>query len=333
MKRKALLTVSPLYSRSVDLLKPGLEQAGYDVHFLNRHDEKLEPKELIELLRGAEIYVVSNARIPREVIEGSPDLALIAKHGVGVDNIDLAAATECGVLVTNAPGANAISVAEMVFASMLCLARQIREIERGVHEGVWRAVMGRELHGRTLGIIGLGNIGKRVALRARAFGMRVFAYDVLDYSEFCQEHEVEAVSLDKLIAESDVVTIHVPLTPVTRHMIGAPQLARMRSGSILVHTARGGVVDEDALYEALASRHLSGAAIDVFECEPLGASRLKSLDNILLTSHIAGLTEEAVERVGRQTLDNVLAYHAGRTPRDLVNPEAAKASRHSPSFT
>ena len=329
MKRKALLSVSPLYRKSADLLTAGLEQAGLEVHYLNRPDEKLAAEELIALLQGVEIYAVSNARIPRAVIEGSPDLALIAKHGVGVDNVDVAAASECGVLVTNAPGANAVSVAEMTFATLLCLARQLREIERAVHQGVWRSIMGRELFGRTLGIIGLGNIGKQVAVRARAFGMRVLAYDIVEYPDFCRDHEVEPVSLDQLLEQSDAVTIHVPLTPQTRHIIGQAQFARMRPGALLIHTARGGVVNEDALYDALASKHLAGAAIDVFECEPLGASRLKTLDNILLTSHIAGLTDEAVERVGRRVLENVLAYHAGLTPPDLVNPEAVPVSRRA----
>ncbi|HYM09811.1 MAG TPA: phosphoglycerate dehydrogenase, partial [Bryobacterales bacterium] len=271
--------------------------------------------------------VVGNATVPRRVIEGSPALALIAKYGVGVDNIDLAAATERGVLVTNAPGGNAVSVAEMTMGLLIVLARRLKEIERSLRDGGWRVTAGDELYGRTLGIVGLGNIGKQVATRARAFGMRVLANDIVDYPDFCRQFEIEPVSLDGLLAESDLVTLHVPLTPQTRHMIGGAQLARMRRGAILVHTARGGVVDEAALYRALVERHLSAAAVDVFEREPLGESPLRPLENVVLTPHIAGITHQASERIAQRTFDNVQAYAARRAPPDLVNPAAADRPR------
>lgn len=321
MARKVLVTVSPIYRQAVDGLCSKLEQAGFEAHYLGRPDEALAAEELLELLRGVEIYVVGNARVPRAVIEKSPELRLISKYGVGVDNIDLAAAGERGVKVTNAPGANATAVAEMTIGLMIALSRRFKEIERSLREGSWRLVAGRELSGRTLGIVGLGNIGKQVAVRARAFGMRVLANDIVDYPEFCREFDVNVVGLDQLLAEADIATLHVPLTSQTRHMIAGPQFERMRRGSILIDTARGGVVEEAALHRALAEKHLAAAAVDVFEREPLGDSPLRFLDNVILTPHIAGITDEASQRIAGRTLDNILAYQSGLTPPDLLKTE------------
>lgn len=323
MSEKILMTVSPIYQQAVERCQARLEREGLEVRWLGRSDERLGVEELLELLDGAGVYVVGNAKVPRRVIEQAPRLRLIAKYGVGVDNIDLAAATERGVLVTNAPGANAVSVAEMTLGLLLSLARRLKQAERTVREGGWRVTVGQELSGRVLGIIGLGNIGKQVAIRARAFGMRVISNDIVDYPEFCRRHEVEPVGLDELLSQADVVSLHVPLTPLTRHLISGPQLARMKPGGLVIHTARGGVVDEAALYRSLVSGHLEGAAIDVFESEPLGPSPLRELDQVILTPHVAGITFQAAQRIADRTLTNVLAYLGGQVPPDLLNPKVA----------
>jgi D-3-phosphoglycerate dehydrogenase len=329
MGHSVLITASPIYRQGIERLMARLETEGLRVHYLNRADEQLTPEELVELLRGVSIYIVGNAKVPRQVLEASPELKLICKYGVGVDNVDLCAAAEHGILATNAPGGNAVAVAEMTFALMLALMRRLQEMERCVRAGEWRSTPGRELSGATLGIVGLGNIGQRVAVRARAFGMRVLSNDIVEYPEFCRENGVEPVHLDLLLSQSDIVTLHVPLTPLTRHLIGAVQLGRMPRGSLLVHTARGGVVDEAALYHALRTGHLAGAAVDVFEREPLGPSPLRGLDNVILTPHVAGITYEASDRIASRTLENVLAFLAGRTPPDLVSPsqESTAAAR------
>ncbi len=321
MPRKVLITVNPIYRQAVERLSGRLREAGLHVHYLGKPDEKLGADELLELLQEVEIYVVGNARVPRRVIEQAPRLALICKYGVGVDNIDLAAAADRGMLVTNAPGANAISVAEMTMGLMIALSRRLREIEDSFRQGGWRLTAGRDLYGRTLGILGLGNIGKQVAIRARAFGMRLLANDIVAYPDFCRQFDVAPVSLDRLLGESDVLTLHVPLTPLTRHIIGAAQLERMRRGSMLIHTARGGIVDEAALHRALETRHLAAAAIDVFEEEPLGSSPLRSLDNVILTPHIAGITDEAAQRIADRTFSSVAAYLAGKESPDQVKSQ------------
>lgn len=305
MSRKILITVSPIYREAVHWCIAQLQAKGFEVHWLNRPDEQLSDEELLGLLEGVEIYIVGNAPVRRRVMEASPQLRLICKYGVGVDNIDLAAAAERGIQVRNAAGANAISVAEMTLGMLLSLTRRLKEAERTVREGGWRVTVGHELYGRTLGIIGLGNIGKQVATRARAFGMRVISRDIVEYPDFCRQHQVEAVELDDLLARSDVVTLHVPLTPLTRHMISDPQFARLKPGALLLDTARGGVVDEAALCRALASGRLAGAGVDVFEREPLGESPLRSLEQVILTPHVAGITYEAAQRIAEQTLANV----------------------------
>jgi D-3-phosphoglycerate dehydrogenase len=316
---KILITVSPIYREAVQRCIARLEGRGLQVHWLGQPDEQLGEEELVGLLAGVEIYVVGNAKVQRRVMEASSQLRMIAKYGVGVDNIDLAAARERGILVTNAPGANAISVAEMTLGMLLSLTRRLKETERTVREGGWRVTVGHEIYGKTLGIIGLGNIGKQVAIRARGFGMRVISNDIVEYAEFCREHRVEAMGLEALLGQSDVVTLHVPLTDLTRHLIDEERLGRMKRGALLLHTARGGVVDEQALYRALEGGQLAGAAVDVFEREPLGESPLRGLGQVILTPHVAGITYEAAERIGGRTLENLEAYLGGQRPPDLVN--------------
>ena len=312
MPRKVLITVSPVYRRAVDRLVLRLESEGLEVNYLNRPDEQLAATELRELLEGASICIVGNARVPRAVLEALPDLKLICKFGAGVDNIDLAAAAERGVAVTNAAGGNAIAVAEMTIGLMLALRRALKQLDRGLREDQWRTTPGQELHGATLGIVGLGNIGKLVAIRARAFGMRVLSNDIVEYPAFCRKHQVEAVGLEALLAAASIVTLHVPLTPQTRYLIGEAQLRRMPPDSMLIHTARGGVVDEAALDRLLREGHLAGAAVDVFEQEPLGPSPLRDLENVILTPHVAGITYQAAQRIADRTLENVLAFLAGQ---------------------
>lgn len=319
MPTKILITVSPIYREAVEGCIAHLEAKGLRVNWLGRPDEQLGDNELLALLEGVEIYIVGNAKIRRRVIEACPQLRLIAKYGVGVDNIDLAAAAERGVLVTNAPGANAISVAEMTLGMLLSLTRRLKEAERTVREGGWRVSVGHELYGRTLGIVGLGNIGKQVALRSQAFGMRVISNDIVAYPDFCREHDVEAVGLEDLLHQADVVTLHVPLTLLTRHLISDAQFDRMKPGALLLHTARGGVVDEAALCRALASGRLAGAGVDVFEREPLGESPLRHLEQVILTPHVAGITYQAAERIARHTLANVEAYLQGQRPPNRLN--------------
>lgn len=248
------------------------------------------------------VLVRSTTVITRESLSRATRLRAIGRAGAGLDNVDVDAATEKGIAVFNTPDANTVSAAELTFGLILALARRIPAADRSVKAGAWERerFMGFELAGKTLGVVGFGRIGSAVARRARAFDMRVVAADPALDPETARSIGVEAIGFDDVLALADVVSLHVPLTPATRGMIDDDALARMRPGALLVNAARGGVVDEAALVRALENGRLAGAALDVFETEPLPADHpLRAFDNVVLTPHIGARTKEAQENVSR----------------------------------
>jgi phosphoglycerate dehydrogenase-like enzyme len=267
----------------------------------------------------------------REKITNSPRQKIIARHGVGHDNVDLDAASDADVWVTTTPGRNSRAVAEHVFALALALARKIPTAAGRTRTGSWSEskaeLTGFELHGRTLGLLGLGSIGSLVLQIARGFGMRVLVTDpVLDSAQVAALG-ARKVELDDLLAGSDVLSLHVPLTDSTRHIVGAAALAALRPGAVLVNTSRGGLVDEAALVDALRSGHLAGAALDVLEAEavdmknplPHNAVPIAALDNLIVTPHVAGQTEESLREVGRAALACIRQALAGDVPEHHLN--------------
>jgi D-3-phosphoglycerate dehydrogenase / 2-oxoglutarate reductase len=265
---------------------------------------------LLPLVSDIEAWIVRGAtKVTRRLMESAPRLRWVARAGAGLDNIDVAAAKERGVQVLNVPGANAVAVAELVFGFLLGLLRKIPAADASVRRGEWdkSRFMGRELRGKTLGIVGLGKIGRAVARRARGFEMTCVGHDPLVPEAEIRAMEVEALALDALLARSDIVTLHVPLTPETKGMIGRAQLARMTRGAVLVNAARGGLVDEVALLAALESGALSGAGLDVFADEPPKGSPLLSHPRLILTPHIGAATVEAQEAVGEEIVKLLLA--------------------------
>lgn len=267
------------------------------------------------------IYRVDAARL-----DAAPKLRVVAKHGVGLDNIDIDAATERKVAVVWTPEANADAVAQHATALMLSLANQIKAADAATRAGHFDQRMqysSLELTGRTLGIIGLGRIGRRTALKASlGLGMQVLAYDpYIDRTDY-DGPAVLLDSLEDLLARADFVTLHVPLTDETRHMINAERLARMKAGSYLINTARGAAVDETALAAALQSGHLAGAGIDVFAQEPPDPEHpLQDAPNALLTPHVAGLSDRALVQVATQAAQGIIDVLQGRRPQSPVNPE------------
>ncbi len=255
-------------------------------------------------LQGAHGLIVrSRTQVDADLLETADTLEVIGRAGVGVDNIDLETATRRGIAVLNAPGGNTFSTAELTLALLLAVARRIPEADRSVREGRWerKRLRGVQLQGKTLGVIGAGRIGTEVARRARAFGMRVVICDPYLTPDRAADLGLERLELDELLPTADVVTLHVPLTPATERMIGARELGRMREGAILLNAARGGLVDESALAEALRERRLAGAGLDVFEEEPLPAdSPLRSVPNVVFTPHIGAATLEAQREVSRE---------------------------------
>ena len=262
--------------------------------------------ELVAALQGCEGIIVRGAtKVTGEVLRAAPTLRAVVRAGTGLDNVDQGVASERGVTVANTPAANAISVAELVFGMVLALERHLVAAAGDLRRGHWEKTKyaGRELAGRTLGLLGFGRIGREVALRARAFAMDVIACDPVLERWPAGWEWVAPVTRDELLAGSDVLSLHVPLTPETRGSIGAAELSRMRREAILVNCARGGVVDEGALHAALTSGALRGAALDVFEREPPGEIPLLALPNVIATPHVGASTAEAQRRAGLEAAD------------------------------
>lgn len=290
--------------------------------------QPLDAAEAAQRAAGADAIVVGGTHPLRDdVLAAAPRLRVISRQGVGMDNIDVEAATRRGVVVCNTAGCNADAVADHAFALLLHLARDLGRLDarmrsgRGWDDG-WPPTL-NQLAGKTLAILGTGNIGRAVARRAAAFGMRIVANDLVPQGDLERDLGLRYLPLDEMLPLADVFTVHVPLTPLTRGMIGPAQLALLRRHVILVNTGRGGVVDEDALAEAIGSGRLSGAGVDVFSEEPRRRSPLFDLDRVVLTPHVGGSSVEAWTAARTRASENLVAFFAG-APRDVVNPEVLR---------
>ncbi len=290
----------------------------YDAELFKNRDR------LKEQLADADALVVRNGtQVDAELLEGAKTLKVVGRLGVGLDNLMLDELRARDITVTWAPGANAVSVAEYVMGAMLELSRRFASISAEVHGGVWdrQGAIGAEIYGKTLGIVGLGDIGSRLAKRATAFGMKVLASDpvVQDNSFAVQEYGLELLELTALLERADFVSLHAPLLPSTRHLINAETLASFKPSAYLINTARGGLVDEQALATALRQGKLAGAALDVRENEPPGNDDpLRGLENVLLTPHVAGVTEASNLRVSLHVANDVLRVLSGSAPLSKV---------------
>src|SRR5215218_10123489 len=282
-------------------------------------------EELLAAVAGADALVVRSAtRVDAEVLEAGHHLKVVGRAGIGLDNVDVAAATRLGIMVVNAPQSNVISAAEHTVALILAQARNIPQAHNALRDGRWERgrFQGAELYGKTLGILGLGRVGALVAQRANAFGMRLLAYDPFVSRERAAHMGVELASLAEVLARADVVTIHLPKTPETTGLIGEAELAAMKRGARLVNTARGGIVDEAALAKAVGDGQLAGAALDVFAEEPTTASPLFELDNVVVTPHLGASTTEAQDKAGVTIAEQLLLALDGQFVPNAVNVDA-----------
>jgi len=298
-----------------------------------REIQKDERSRLAEILPDYDALVVRSAtKVTAELLKAGKRLKVVGRAGIGVDNVDVAAATELGILVVNAPTANLMSATEHTFALLLALARRVPEADASVKAGEWnRKLVGVELEHKTLGVVGFGRIGQRVAERARGFGMKVVAYDPFLDAAGARKLEVELLPLDELLRRSDVVTLHTPSTRETRGMINRERLALMKKDALLVNCARGGIVDEEALLEALDAGALGGAALDVFAEEPPTDLRLARHPNVVATPHLGAQTREAQERISIETAQMLLDALAGSLSIAAVNlPFRAAGGRIEP---
>jgi len=283
----------------------------------------LKPDALKEIIKDYDALVVRSAtKVTKDVIESAKKLKVIGRAGVGLDNVDLEAATQKGIIVMNTPAGNTISTAEHTFSMILALSRNIPQANASTKKGEWKRskFMGVELYGKTLGIVGFGRIGSEVAKRALSFGMKILAYDPFLSAEVAESIGVEIAELKKVLQEADYITVHTPLTDETRHMISDKEFALMKKGVRVINCARGGIIDEVALVSAIKEQKVSGAAMDVFETEPLSAeSELLKLDNVIITPHLGASTEEAQVNVAIEVAEIVRDALLGRGIRNAAN--------------
>jgi D-3-phosphoglycerate dehydrogenase len=298
---KRVLVADPIEESAIAKIKA----AGLEV--VERNAEKDGPIE--NQIKGFDCVVVRSAtKITKEVIDAADKLKLVVRAGVGLDNVDKKAADAKGVVVQNTPEAPTVSVAEMVFSLMFSLARNITQADSSMKMERWekKKLSGTELWQKTIGIVGFGRIGIEVGKRAKAFGMNVLAYDVLDIDRACKEVGAKRTDLNSIIEQADFITLHVPLVPQTKGMIGANEFKKMKKTAYLINTARGGVVDEGALLNALNAGEIAGAGLDVFESEPPTDWQLVKHPKLVATPHLSSSTEEGQVRVGELTVQKVI---------------------------
>ncbi|MDT0541660.1 phosphoglycerate dehydrogenase [Streptomyces lonegramiae] len=308
------LITTPTFARHSARPWQILEEAGAGP-LRPREDAALPTAELLEYAAGADALIVGMDPITAEVMDAAPRLKVIAKHGVGVDTIDVAAAHARAIPVVCAPGSNSRAVAEYTFGLLLSATRSLTASHTAVAAGGWPKLFGPELHGKTLGIVGFGRIGRLLAGYARAFGMELLAHDPYVSDADVRAHGAEPAALDALLACADAVSLHTPPDPSGAPLLGRARLAAMKPGAILVNAARGGLVDEHALAELLGSGHLGAAALDAFSTEPLPAGHpLHEAPRTLLTSHMAACTPEANQAMGAMVAEDVVRVLAGKEP-------------------
>jgi len=282
----------------------------------------LPPEKLKEIIGDYHALVIRSAtKVTAEIIEAARNLKIIGRAGIGLDNVDIPAASKKGIVVMNTPEGNTITAAEHTIAMIMALSRNIPQASASLKEGKWekKKFQGREIFNKTLGVIGVGRIGRLVSDRARAMEMKVIAYDPYIKPDIIERMDIEPVSFDELLQRSDYITIHTPSTEETINMINNEAIAKMKNGAMIINCARGGIVNEDALLEALKSGHLSGAALDVFSKEPPGKTELMSLPNFIATPHLGASTKEAQDKVAKDVAEQIIGYLLYGSVKNAVN--------------
>jgi phosphoglycerate dehydrogenase-like enzyme len=316
----ALIAPTPLAGIQTGFAKV-LRDAGFNLVY-SPYAHQMNEEELLGQLKGVSASLAGSEPYTRRVIEANPQLRVIARAGVGYDAVDLAAATDNGVAVCFTPGTNQDAVAEHTFTLILALAKSLIVSHTAMQKGVWLRRPTLPLRGQALGIAGLGRIGKAVAIRGAAFGMKLLAFEPYPDLEFVKKYGVTLLPLEQLLATSDYLSIHVPLTPESTYLINKKTLALMKPTAFLINTARGGLVCEADLYEALKAKRIAGAALDVFEQEPPGKIPLLELDNVVVTPHAAGVDLQSRDDMALSAATSIVKLHANDWPADtVVNPD------------
>lgn len=312
MRSRVLVTCRQMIA-CFEEFRPMFDAAGVDVVLADVPGQQLSELELLHVIPGYDAVIAGDDPFTRKVLEAASQLRVLSRWGIGVDAVDMEAAAELGIVVTNTPGVFDDEVADVTIGYLILLARGLHLLDNSVRAGQWRKIEGRSLAGLTLGVVGLGGIGRATARRGRALGMHVIGSDPSPAAaEAAKAEGADIVTYEELLARSDVVVLNCPLTPATHHLVDRTTLALTKPGVLLVNTARGPVVDEAALIEALESGHVAGAGLDVFEIEPLPAdSRLRDFENVILGTHNGSNTREAVRRTSELASRNVLTRLGG----------------------
>jgi len=321
MRPKVLIT-RKIYERPLHLLKEKAEVT------INLKDRAMTPEEIIAALPGKiGMLAMGSDLVSSKILEAGKDLKIVANNAVGFNNIDLDAAIRLKIAATNTPDVLTDTTADLSFALILGVARRLVEADRFVRAGKWvgwkpNLMIGSEVHGKTLGVIGLGRIGSAVAKRGQGFNMRIVYTDIRRlHPAIEQQHQLQFMPLRDLLQTSDFVTLHVPLTPETFHLLGAEQLRLMKKSAFLINASRGPVVDEKAIVEALRVGTIAGAGLDVFEAEPQVSPELLAMDNVLLLPHVGSATDETREKMVQTAVNNILAVIRREIPPNILNPE------------
>lgn len=327
MARPRVYVTRQLFDEAIEILRQHA-----DVEVFEGVDQPAPRSLILSKVREVDgLLTLLTDRIDSEVLEAGERLKVVSNCAVGFDNIDVEAATRRGIYVTNTPGILTDTTADFTWALLLAIARRVAEADRYVRSKRWihpwgpKMFLGSDVHGKTLGIIGLGRIGRAVAIRAKGFNMKVYYYDVQRDIKAEEELGVLYKSLEEVLKEADFITLHVPLTEETRHMIGRRELSMMKKSAYLINTSRGAVVDEKELYRALKEGVIAGAALDVFEREPIDPENpLLTLDNVVLAPHIASASVETRTKMAVTAAENLVCVLRGEEPPNLVNPEVKK---------
>lgn len=297
-----------------------LKKKGYQITW-NELGRPLKEDEVRERIKGVDAYIAGLDEITAKAIKAADKLKVISKYGAGVDNIDIESATRRKIVVTNTPGTNTEAVADLTFGLILAVAREIPQADRSTKKGEWKKFFGIGIYGKTLGIVGMGEIGKAVVRRAKGFNMRILYWSRRRKLDIEEETGAKYTDFKSVLGEVDFVSLHLALTGETKNIMGENEIKLMKPTAFLINTARGPLINEDALYRCLRDRVIAGAAVDSYSDEPPQESSLFSLDNIITTPHMGAYTYEALRNMGMTSVENVIDALEGRKPRYVVNPE------------
>jgi D-3-phosphoglycerate dehydrogenase len=320
---KVLVTATSLKPNSNNPALGTLEKFADEVAY-NPHGRPLTEDELAPLLSDCDGFIAGLDFVTSKAIGSCPKLKVISRYGAGVDRVDIAAASAKNIAVCNTPGANSQAVADLAFGLILGVARRIPMLDRMTREEKWIRSTGIELGGKTIGILGLGAVGRAVAKRASGFSMRIMAFDPFMDEAYAKANGIETAAFDKLAKESDVISLHLPMNKDTRHIISKDVMRSMKQGTIIVNTARGGLIDETAAYELLKSGHLGGLGLDAYEEEPPTKSPLFELDNVVLTPHTGAHTFEATANMASMAVQNLIDILSGKECKYVLNRDQIK---------